>query len=337
MSNHEVENITRLYGLTLKFVEDYGRVMKVYTDKGEFALKRMAANNGIDFFYYMQHLYQQGYNRIVPIFPALDGRYAILHGTSLYYLMPWLTNKEREGINEKNESLFRELARLHTLSVREEPVSKENREEHFERMNARWERELEALESFVEQSEKSTYMSPFQLLFCTYFSEITGGQRYAIKKLTEWKEATGEENKARSVIIHGKLSNEHFLYDENGYGYFTNFEKAERASPIHDLLPFLSRTMHTYPKQFDESVSWIMSYFKYFPFTKDEMLLFLGYLAHPGSIFRVVEKYFSSPDKKDEIKFIRQLQKQYWQMKNIEYVVMKIDEIERAKNEQNPA
>ncbi len=331
--DEEIYEIAELYGLKINFIENKGRVNKLYSDKGEFALKRMDAKNGVDFLGYVQTLYQRGYHRIVPVYPALDGRYAILKGNMLYYLMPWLENREREDRYERHQELFRELARFHTLSVREVPVSEEDRNEHYERTTARWEKEQEVLEQFLERSEKAWYMSPFQLLFCTFYSEIAGGQRFSLQKLKEWHETSKEETKARSVIIHGKISTEHFLYNENGVGFFTNFEKAGIATPLHDLLPFLSRTLNSHPKRFDEGVDWLTTYFKHFPFKEDEKLLFLSYLAQPGPMYRLIEKYFSSGKEKNEMKFVRQLQRQYWKMKNAEYVVMKLDEIERRKKE----
>ncbi|MEK3890568.1 spore coat protein YsxE [Bacillus sp. FSL K6-3431] len=333
ISDEEVKKIVQYYGLHPKFVEKYGKVYKVYTDKGDYALKRMRAEEGLDFLYYMQFLYQRGYNRIVPIFPAADGRYAILEGKYLYYLMPWLENKLREDHTQKHHELFRELARIHTLSAREVPVSKEERKEHFDITKARWEKEQEALETYIEFSEKTWYMSPFQLMFCTYFSEISGGQRYALGKLNEWHEASLEETKARSVIVHGKLSTEHFLYNDKGLGFFSNLEKSRTASPIHDLLPFLSRMLNTHPKQFNESVEWLELYFRHFPFKEEEMYLFLSYLAQPGAIYRVIESYFSTAKEKNEMKYIRELQTCYWQMKNTEYIVMTLNETEQRKKQ----
>ncbi len=334
-SSKKIKSLVEMYGLNLRFAEKQGKVYKAYTDKGEFALKRMDAKQGLDFLSYIQQLYQQGYNRIVPIYPTLDGRHAILRGNSLYYLMPWLDNKEREAHVQKHLDLFRELARLHTVTVREVPVNGEEREEHFERMATRWELEQDVLEKFIEQSERQLYMSPFQLLLCTIYSEISGGQRYAINKLKEWHESTSEETKARSVVIHGKLSNEHFLYDQNGLGYFTNFERTGIASPIHDLLPFLDRAFQTRPQAFDHGMEWLDAYFRYFPFTDEEMQLFLSYLAYPSSIFSIIEKYFSSETTKNEIKFVQRLQKQYWRMKNTEYVVMRLEEREQRKKNQD--
>lgn len=329
----DIRYIAKLYGLQLKFAEKYGRVQKLYTDKGTFALKRINANHGVDFLQYVQLLYQRGYHRIVPIYPTTDGRYGVLANKGLYYLMPWLDNREREGQMRKNEELFRELARLHTISAREVEVAENDRKEHYDLTLARWEKEKEALEQFVERAEQAWYMSPFQLLFCTFYHEITMAQSYSIRKLNEWYDISKEQTKARSVIVHGKVSPEHFLTNENGTGYFTNLEQARTASPIHDLLPFLSRSMKTYPNRFDDGLEWLSIYFRHFPFRKEEMLLFLGYLAHPERIFQVVEKYFSAGKSKNEYRFVRQLQKQYWHLKNTEYIVMSLEEMERQKNE----
>lgn len=328
-----IQEIGSLYGLQVDFVEQYGKAFKLYTDKGEFALKRMNAKRGLDFFYYIQQLYQQGFNRIVPIYPAQDGRYGILHGNFVYYLMPWLKHEEAQP-SQKYFDLFRELARLHSISVREVTISKEERKEHYETMRARWERERDSLEEFLEKCEREVYMSPFQLYFCTIYSEIAGGQRFALQKLKEWYDTTQDVEKSRSVIIHGKLSGDHFFYDDKGYGYFSNFEKAMIASPLHDLLPFLDRMFHTHLRQFDQSIEWLETYFRYFPLNSEEILLFQSYLAHPGPIYRVIKDYFLQQEEHKELEWIRRLQRQYWRMKNTEYVVMRIEEKERRKKEE---
>lgn len=319
------------YQLEPNFVEDMGKVQKVYTNKGTFALKKIQPNNGTDFIRHVHSLYQTGFNRIVPIYPTVDGRYAVLNNQDLYYLMPWMPNDEKENREERHQQLFRELARMHTLSAKEINVKKEERTEHYEKTIEQFEKNQEFLDGFIEECEKKTYMSPFELLFCLYYSEVSQALRFSKSKLEEWYEITKEQEKARMVIIHGKISVEHFLYDERGYGYFANFEQAGYGSPIHDLLPFLSRTLKTQPKRNDEVVDWVYYYYKYFPFKADEKLLFYSYLTYPISLIQVVENYYRKPEKRKELKFVQQLQRQYWYLKNTEYVTMKMSEIDNSQ------
>jgi spore coat protein YsxE len=310
------------------FVEDYGPVQKIYSNKGTFALKKITPTTGTDFIRHVHLLYQKGFNRIVPIYPAMDGRYGVLYENNLYYLMPWMPNDQKEDRQQKSQQLFRELARLHTLSSKEITVSKEERTEHYEKTIQQLEKHQEFLDGFIDECEKKTYMAPFELLYCLYYNEVSQALRYSKKKFEEWYENTKESEKARMVITHGKLSSEHFLYDERGYGYFINFENARYGSPIHDLLPYLSRALNTTPKRSNETVEWVYHYFKYFPFKEEEKLLFASYLAYPIPIIQVAESYFRKQRPKNELKFVRQLQHRYWHLKNSEYVVMKMAEVE---------
>jgi len=315
------------------FVEDYGIVQKVYSNKGTFALKKIPPTTGTDFIRHVHLLYQKGFNRIVPIYPTMDGRYAVLYENNLYYLMPWMPNDQKENRDQQNFELFRELARLHTLSAKEVTVNKEERTEHYETTIQQLEKHQEFLDGFMDECEKKTYMSPFQLLYCLYYNEISQALRFSKAKFEEWYETTKEDEKARMVITHGKLSPEHFLYDDRGYGFFINFENARYGSPIHDLLPYLSRALNTRPKRSDTAIDWVYHYFKYFPYKEDEKLLFNSYLALPVPIMQVVDSYYKKQGRKNEMKFVRKLQEKYWHLKNSEYVVMRMTEIENQQKQ----
>lgn len=323
--------ILRHYQLEPHFVETYGKIHKIYSNKGTFALKTIDPHAGTDFIRHVHFLYQKGYNRIVPVYPTIDGRYAVLHEKDLYYLMPWLPNELRENHRERHTQLFRELARLHTISAKERTVKKEERTEHYEKTIQLLEKNQEFLDGFMEICEKKTYMSPFELLYCLYFNEIVQALRFSKDKLEEWYEKTKDQEKARMVLNHGKVSSEHFLYDDRGYGYFTNFEEARFGSPIQDLLPFLSRSLKTRLKRNDECIDWVYHYFKYFPFKPDEKLLFLSYLAYPIQMIQAVEKYYRAGSKRNELKLIRQLQHRYWHLKNIEYVAMRMTDLDNSQ------
>jgi spore coat protein YsxE len=337
----KISPILKYYNLEPYFIESMGNILKVYSNKGVFALKKMNPQHGIDFIRHIQSLYQKGYNRIVPIYPTLDGRYAVLHDQNLYYLMPWMSNEKNNKNIEQYQQIFRELARLHSLSVREIPVSKEERKEHYEKTLIELEQEEEFLNGCLEACESSVYMSPFELMFCSYYHDINQALTYSKKRLKEWFEATEDHEKERIVITHGKISNEHFLYDDKGYGYFINFEQANTSSPLHDILPFLAKSLRGFPKRPEELVEWIYTYFKYFPLKEYEMNLFLSYLAHPGPVTKTAEHLFKEGKGRNEHKAVQKLQKDYWLLKNTEFIVSRIDETERqiklqkeAQNEQ---
>lgn len=312
------------------FIEKYGSVYRVYGDKGTFALKKISPHEGMDFIRHIQWLFQKGYYRMVPIYPTSDGRYAVLYENHLYYLMPWLSNEVKENRFEQHQQMFRELARMHTLSLHETPISEEEKTAHFEKLNHEWEMKMQFLEGFIEQCEGKIYMSPFELLYTQYFIEVIRALKFAKDQFQQWYDISKEQKKARMVLVHGKISTEHYIYDDRGYGYFLNFEKSRYGNPLHDLLPFLERTLKGYPKQCNECVDWLYTYFQYFPLREDEMHLMLSYFAHPGKFIKIVENYYRKRGI-NELKYVQKLQRQYWLIKNKEYVVMRIMEIEREK------
>ncbi|WP_064092520.1 spore coat protein YsxE [Rossellomorea aquimaris] len=331
----DLRPVLQPYGVEPYFVENIHKVVKVYSNKGTLAVKHIPTQHGVDFVRHVQVLFQKGYNRIVPIYPTLDGRYAVWNNEELFYVMPWLMNEEKEDRFEKHQKLFRELARLHTISSQEVKINKEDRESHYEQLTSRWEKEQQFLEEYVESCEKTTYMSPFQLHFCMYYKDTSQALKFSRKMIDEWYESTKDLEKVRTVITHGKVSIEHFLFDDRGLGYFHNFEESKIASPFHDLLPFLSRTLKTYPKYYEECVEWLTTYFQHFTVRNEERLLFMSYLAYPSSVIAIVEKYFHTPKgKRNERKSLKKLQRHYWLLKNTEYIVMRLDEIEKQKKEQ---
>lgn len=318
------------YGLRVKYLEDFGKITKVYSEQGVFALKSMPAQQGIDFIRNIQTLYQRGYNRIVPIYQAEGGRYGVLNDNRLYYLMPWLVDEESGERSERHKQMFRELARMHTLSVRDMPVDTEEREEHYNLTIEEWKKQRVFLDEFVVACEKKWYMAPFEMMFCSYYTDISQAMDYSLKKIESWAEKSKDLEKVRTVVTHGKVSLKHFIYNERGYGYFINFERSQQAPPHFDLLPFLEKTAKTYPSNNNDCIDWLYNYFRYFPFKEEEMLLFQSYLAYPGATVSIARKYFEKTNK-SEYQSVKSLQRHYWQLKNIEYMVMKIEEIENSK------
>lgn len=330
--NHaDTEAVLQQYALHVQYIEDLGRVKKIYSDRGVFALKTISPHVGIDFIRNIQTLYKRGYNRIVPIYQTIDGRYAVLYHNKLHYLMPWLDNEQISEREVQHKQMFRELARMHTISVKEIEVDKEDREAHYERTLQLWEADQQFLEEWIVSCERRWYMSPMEMMFCFYYNDLSQAVNYSIKKFKEWYEKTKDEEKIRTVVTHGKPSVKHFVNDHRGYGYFINFENSSVAPPHFDLLPFIVKSTKTYPIQCDECVDRLYYYLRYFPLKEDEMLLMQSYLAFPSSAIETVRKYVEKRSDKTELDSVKELQRQYWFLKNIEYVVMKVEERENQK------
>mgnify|MGYP001953728563 CR=1 FL=1 len=330
-----VQPILSQYGIRPHYVEKIGSAFKIYADQGAFALKEASPYQGMNFVRNIHLLFQKGYNRIVPIYPTPDGRYAVLQQNRLFYLMPWVANeyKNTEDRNSKQKQLFRELARLHTLSSKDVELTDEDTENHYQETKAQWDKESLMLDEMIEACEQKWYMSPFELMYCTYYHNVKQALQFAIRKLDDWYEKAKDSKKMRMVIVHGKVSPDHFLFDEKGYGYFINFEESRYAAPHHDLLPFVAKACEGLPRQNEDMVEWIYTYTSHFALREAEIDLLMSYLAYPLPFIQVLEKYYKSTTKFNHYKAVRELQQKFWVMKNSEYIVMRLDEIERQKKQ----
>ncbi|MFT4416499.1 spore coat protein YsxE [Fredinandcohnia humi] len=332
-SNKNFGPILRYYNVKPSHIEDYGSIKKVVTEKGIFALKTISKAVNQQFPTLVQHLFQQGYTRAVPIYPTVDGRYLVFYDQSYHYLMPWLTNNSNQR-SDRHQELCKELARMHLSTLRKHKL--EDGKEitaYYEKVVNKWDETSQYLESFVEAAEKKWYMSPFELQVCTYFHEANLASRFSRTQFDKWYETILEKKSYRTALTHGKVSINHLLFDDYGKGYFTNFERATFANPIHDLVDLNYRRLKTYPLLCDDCVTCYETYRTHFSLRDEEVSLFLSFLTYPEPIYRCVRIYEENKHK-TEREHVQLLQRAYWLIKNIEYVSVKILEAEGQRKEQ---
>ncbi|MFJ8529799.1 spore coat protein YsxE [Bacillus sp. NPDC094106] len=324
------EPIVKRYQLDTQHMEEHGNVMKIYTNQGPYALKklpdkRLERNN---FMHHIQYLKEKGFSNYVPIYHATDGNYILSDGTYSYYLMPWLERAEGHGEdNDQYHKMFQTLAMLHQKTIKEETYTEEALEGHYTNISERWEREGETLEQFLVESEAKWYMSPFELQYCTYFHHVMRARDFATKQLTEWYEAMKEKEKTRISFVHGNVSLNHFLFDYERNGYFISLERSQFATPVQDIVGFYSRSLNTYPIARSDRFEWYQAYQKNFPFTKEEQLLMFAYLTYPSPFIRQIHSYTSAQqvrNKQKELHGVKMLQQSHWLVSNTEYFLSQL-------------
>ena len=328
----EIRPLLRDYNLYPEYTEDLSKkAIKVYTDTGSFVLKKLSNGFNPYFVDSLRLLKEQKFSHYVPIITNNQQQLLSYYNGDYYYLMPWLSNEQEEERDARHQYLFKEVANLHKKTEKKVDINYQDVTNHYEEMAERWEKSKALYEAFVEKCEQKIYLSPFELQAVTYYNEVSRAIDFSKKKLEEWSNQMEDNKTTRVVLIHGKISAHHFLYDDDGNGFFTNFERSNYASPIDDFLLFMNRTANTYPIQSDDCVNWFYTYQKGYPYTDEEMNLFLSYLAYPQRICQLIESYTKNKKQHSEMDRNQQLVKAYWKFKNIEYFVMKVSEIEEKK------
>lgn len=327
----DIQSVMHEYGLAAQYVEPVSqKVWKVYTNHGVFALKKLGASRNARFTEQMIILEEKGYRNFVPVYRNRSGEFLTGAGADVCYLMPWLSLQKEEERDQKHEYLFQEIALIHQKTEKETEIRQEDTLGHYERTKRKWEAQKQRYEEFLTVAEKEWYMSPFQLQAAMYYKETLSAVDFALERLEEWREAIKDKESSRLVLNHGQLSVRHFLYNDMGTGYFTNFEKAGYGPPANDLIVFFTRMFKTNSVMCPECVNWFYMYHKVYPLRDEEIILFLSYMAYPAAVFDVLKRY-QTGKRFGEKEECTRLLKAYWQMKNAEPLVMGIHQTEENR------
>jgi spore coat protein YsxE len=330
--------ILQQYNLTVDNIEEHSRnVLKIYTQKGIFALKSIPNNQNLSFINHIAESYKKGFTRFVPFYKTMDGQYVVSKHNKYFYLMPWLKNEPPNERSYSYQQLFKMLARFHTVTSKELKYSEEDVKQHYNGLKEQWEKRNKYLEAYIDQCESQLYMSPFELQFVSYFNEMIQACRFAEARLDEWYGKIQEVKKFRTSLIHGKVSMKHLLYDNNDKAYFSSLERMKQASPVNDIVSFFYRTLRTYPVQSDECLECYSQYNRHYPLKEEEVQLLLSYLTYPEPMYRVIVNYIEGKTRMSEQESVASLVKAYWLNKNIEYVASQIMQLEHQKKEQKLA
>lgn len=320
--------ILQFYDLEPKYIEEFGKVIKVYTDNGVFALKKIEEVNGQrnGLLRVMHTLNDNGFKGMMPLYYTNDGRFLVYEKEQGFYLMPWLNQSENSDENNRFFTMFTTLGRLHRETKKEIEVEEEELEKEYDSISSKWEEDREMLENFMENCEQKWYMSPFELYFCSYYHQTIRSHEFAVKIFDEWYELMQKKDSTRLVVVHGNLSSQHFLVDKQSNGYFISLERAHEASPIYDLVQFYNRSLFQYPVVRGDRYEWFVEYEKTFPLEKDEKKLMLSYLAYPQHMVSLVKKYRSDERNRSEWRQTSKLQKVSWLMNNLEQFVGRVQQ-----------
>ena len=330
----ELRKVLEAYKIVPRYVEPYGKVLKIYTPFGNYALKKYerATRNPIEMIETDSSLFQRGFQNIAPIFRGNQGEYLIENAEGFYYLMPWYEENGTSNQKYRYEQMFKQLSILHHKTVDIQSVDPQEIENYAEGLRAQLEFVKENLADELTRCEYKTYMSPSELFFCTTYFKTKQAIEFSQTKLEEWEAWAKETKESRTVTNHGDLSLGHYVVDQTGRGYFINFEKSRTASPVNDLLQVSHELLQGLPLHNETKWNWMINYFDHFEWSKGERMLYMIHLSNPIDWLDL--KMETSRIELSEMHKVGKMQQIYWKMLNTEYVVSKLLEIEAKQEEQ---
>lgn len=323
------------YDLYPQQVEDLGKIKRISTNRGEFALKEttMSAHQADEFIHALRKLSKLGYKQAVPILPTKYGEYTVMTGSHTYYLMPWFEAIEYTARESREEKLADQLGVIHRLTVKTEPFQKEQVEQSVQQLVQRWEMRRLELQRFADQAENKTYMSPFELTFLTHAYMLDQMAQAATDHLQKWYEICNEKEKYRTVLCHGRLQRSHALFSPDNEALLLNFERASIDTPARDLASFCR---YSFPNAYwseEEVQRWFIRYERHLPLLDEEKHLTCAYLNFPEPAAFAVEAYVSNRSSMSEFEHVRRLEKRLTAMRKVQRLTQKLIVIEQEASQ----
>ncbi|TMW71606.1 spore coat protein YsxE [Alteribacter natronophilus] len=300
------------YDLYPERVESFGKVSKIHTSRGTFALKKtqLSREEGDWFIHVMRRLDRIGFHYVVPVIQTKYGDFLVRRGNDTYYLMPWYEAHERfQHPVSKEDVILEETAKLHGLTEKNQDYSEETIQASFDSLKRRWDHRKLEMERFADQAESRMYMSPFELTFLTHFHRMTQMAEAAEEHLESWVEMCKEKKAFRSVLCHGRLNKSHVLFDQYGSGYFLNFERAVLDTPARELAILFRHYFQSQPWDTAEGIHWLGTYERHFSLFDEERHLLMSYLAFPESVFHSVDLYRNEQREKTQLQLVTHLER----------------------------
>lgn len=320
------ESILFYYDLYPTEIEDLGKIKKVTTNRGVFALKESTVppHQADEFVQSIRKLTKLGYKQMVPVLPTKYGEYTVTTGTHTYYVMPWIEEIEYTAREPKEDKLASQLGVIHRLTVKTQPFIKDNIDESYQQLLRRWEMRRLELNRFADQAEQKVYMSPFELTFLTHAHMLDQMAQSAKVHLEKWYELCLEKEKYRTVLCHGRIQRTHAIFTPENEPLLLNFERAAIDTPARDLASFCR---YSFPKVYwseDDVLRWFMRYESHLPLLEEEKHLTCAYLNFPEPIAYAVEAYVNGQGEMRELEHVQRLEKRLTSMRRVQRLTQKL-------------
>ncbi|MBB5174411.1 spore coat protein YsxE [Texcoconibacillus texcoconensis] len=315
------------YDLYPEAVEKFGKVRKITTKRGVFALKQTEMNSETQswFLHVMQRLQRVHFPSFVPLIPTKYGDPFIVYQENVYYLMPWVDAVERKQLAfSPEEGIIETMAKLHGVTEKQQRFDEAALTRSYDSLVARWKRRREQMERFADQLETQTYLSPFALTFLTHVERMMRMAEEAETHLQSWLEGCKEKQRYRSVLCHGRMNRQHVLFTDQHMPYVLNFERAVLDTPVRDLAIAFRNGFQAEPWDDAEGMHWLTLYERQFVLYDEERHLLQSYLAFPEPIFRVADAYRERKGNGSELDYVYHLERRILTLSKIARLMKRI-------------
>lgn len=305
------------YDLYPDRIESTGKVKKLFTSRGKFALKQttMTSSEREWFDHVLHRLKELNFSNYVPIYPTKFGDDVVVADGQTYYLMPWVEEASSGG-STKEKALIEDVAAIHALTEKEQTYSRQLLANSYRSLLEKWHSQEREMERFAKEAEKSTFLSPFQFTFVSNYPRTRRLVKESKQHLSDWYDMCERKQNIRGVLCHGKLSAAHFILRREG-GQLFNFERAVIDTPVRDLAVFFRKTILFEEESTLSTQQLLACYENRFSLLDEEKSLLASFLVYPEYVYLLMKEYHINAQERTESEYVQRLEKAFAVLKRL--------------------
>ena len=294
MRRKKVYDAIKIWGLKAKKVRRFKGLFKIWTDKGLYCLKPVKDNRARLYFFnsVIKHIQSQGFQRLTPYIPTVEGEPYGVYDEESFILIPWIDGKQIRYRSAKEIiGAAKLLAQYHNAveGYQAEPGIKVK--DKLGKWPEKLAKRVGDIEYYIQlaRSEGTEFDNYFLENADWILADTT--KSFVELRDSEYYQKV-EEAKEKGHICHGDPAKRNFLIDKRDQLYLIDFDSMKRDIFITDVWRLLRRTLSR--DQWDiHLVDQILeSYQEMRSLDQAEYKLLWIYLKFPEKIWRTLRKFY---------------------------------------------
>ena len=285
----EILKAYNIYPQAIVAVTD--RLHKVKAGGKEYALKRsrldkQSIENWVSVY---TRANQENLHEIIPVYLTRNRKMYVEFAGEFYYLTPWIETNTRFIGENRIQSIYRQIGRIHVQTKNLYRLNKDELANRFQTYQGNCTKDETRLLAWIEIIEQKHYPSPFELQVLTHYRDIRFSLFRSRQLVDEILSLAEEESSWGISLNHGNLQAGH-IFDH----YFINWESACYKHAVFDLVD-LFRYGAIHESQLKSHFLKNFSiYMEENPLTSLEQALLSLYLLNSEAYLRLVEQYHTA-------------------------------------------
>lgn len=292
----DFKTIEERYGFKIHNTEQIKNIYRAETDKGVKCIKR--AHMSPEYFLFMytavKHLYNNGFEGVIPYDTCLDGSICVEEGKYIYYVVNWIESRECKFKNQEDlKDIIRTASEFHDATRGYTAPEDARPRVYYNKWTSRFNKKCIELLEFSKAIEEKEYMDQFDEIFAKHLTYFWNQGRESIDLLNHSAYSKiSLISQDRGEFCHHDMANHNFLRDPEDRIFMIDFDYSIMDTRLHDVSSIVIRNMRHGVWDLSKAYYILNEYSRYYPLSQEDLGVIKAFMVYPQDFWQVGLQYY---------------------------------------------